>query len=162
MEITEQELRNSVYYNGSYVDRDLLGIVEEIHRQYPELRVQYLEIATKLDQAPWRIIEKCKDGVDRVVLSVWQLDHTVLWKLQGIDVFKNPNLGKDLEEHNRKVKENIKKENAKKREEDRQLTAAIIKADKAFSFKSPHTDEKLTIRTDGTVKRERKRYFSES
>lgn len=71
---------------GEYwVEGDALRVAEKINEYDENLRVQFLERPEKIDDAPYRVIETCKDGVDRVVLHAWKLDDTVLERIYNAD-----------------------------------------------------------------------------
>lgn len=159
--LTEQELANAVYYEGSYVDRDVLGVIQKIADYDPNLRVQYLEIAATLDEAPWRVVERCKDGQDRVVLTAWVMDNSVYDRLILADTqLWNPS-EKSIQ-NNQKIKQNKHKKDKEEMAESSELAGRIIYNDKSYSFIDDKTDEKVTIRTDGTVKRESRGYKNPS
>lgn len=162
MDLTDEELANLVNVDGHWVDKDLLGIVEQIQAYDPNLKVQYLEGLGKINEPPWRIVEKCKDGVDRVVLTAWQLDHSVLTKLYFADTHKH-DVGARVEETNKKVKEEIKKKHFEEIQESGEVAAAIVTTNKAdYSVRDPRTGELLTFMADGTVKRGRSGYTDKS
>jgi hypothetical protein len=72
---------------GQAFERDMLGVVGEIQYRWPNLRVQYLDpdSAKGLVDAPYQIVERTRDGRERVVLQVWAMDQTVLDKLHMMD-----------------------------------------------------------------------------
>lgn len=70
---------------STFVEQDVLRVVEEIRRMDPNLKVQFLNEAASVGDAPYRIIERCKDGEWRVIFSVWELDDRVLDRLRAAD-----------------------------------------------------------------------------
>lgn len=72
---------------GVRVESDVLGVVEEIRKRWPVLDVQFLdpERFGDLTDAPYRIIEHCADGFDRVVFTTWTLDKSILDRIWAAD-----------------------------------------------------------------------------
>lgn len=70
------------------VEDDVAHVVGEIRRLWPELDVQYVE-RPELGDAPYRIIERCKDGAIREVMPVWVLNNQVLDILHQADSHKH-------------------------------------------------------------------------
>jgi hypothetical protein len=96
-------IHQTIYGDFVEIDDDLLGIVDEIHRLWPTLRVVYLDPEQHHDvcDAPFRIIELCHDGVERKVMDVWQLDRRVIDKLHQMD---SVDLDKLVADENAKAK----------------------------------------------------------
>lgn len=90
---------------GEWVERDVLRIVEQIRQYDPNLRVQYLETAASLGDAPYRVVEHCKDGKDRIVFYCWTLDQRVLDRIYAADNNKLDVMGR-IDSHNDKVRRN--------------------------------------------------------
>lgn len=70
------------------VEDDVAHVVSELRRLWPELDVQYVE-RPEIGDAPYRVIERCKDGVVREVMPVWVLDNQVLDVLHQADSHKH-------------------------------------------------------------------------
>lgn len=70
------------------VEDDVAHVVGEVRRLWPELDVQYVE-RPELGDAPYRVIERCKDGVIREVMPVWVLDNQLLDVLHQADTNKH-------------------------------------------------------------------------
>jgi hypothetical protein len=74
--------------DGSLCESDVLNVIQKINEYDPgHLKVQYLERAAATGDAPWRIIELCKDGEWRVLFYVWQMDERVLERLRAADCY---------------------------------------------------------------------------
>lgn len=71
--------------DSTFVERDVLNIIQKIYEYDPNLKVQFLNKAAELGDAPYRIIEKCKDEEWRVIFYAWQLDERVLDQLRMAD-----------------------------------------------------------------------------
>ncbi len=70
---------------GQLVERDALHIAEQVAEYDPDLFVQFLSECDALDQPPFRVVEHCRDGVDRVVLTAWELDGRYLQRIHMAD-----------------------------------------------------------------------------
>ena len=136
---------------GIVVERDVLGIVQEINEQFPNLRVQFLDPDKfpELTDAPYQIIEKCPDGVDRLVCQVWKLDHRLIDRLHKADTYRltrKMDLEFQLEEHNAKVREEEKKKSKEKSDAITEMVADVIGSPKdTYKATNPVTGEKHTF-----------------
>lgn len=76
---------------GVIVEEDVLGIVEQIRKMDPNLDVQFLDPDAHADltDAPYQIIERCRDGIPRVVFTTWTLDQRVIDRLRAADNLRN-------------------------------------------------------------------------
>jgi len=90
---------------GVLVERDVLNIVEKIRAYDPNLEIQFLDPAKGADMydAPYRIVEKCRDGFQRVVFTVWKLDETVLERIYQADSARSDILAR-LDANNARVR----------------------------------------------------------
>lgn len=84
------------------VQDDVAHVVQEVNRLWPDLKVQYCPTPDKGD-APFRVVELCRDNVWRPVLSVWALDNRLLDMLHNCDSYKTDVLS-ELDKHNALVK----------------------------------------------------------
>lgn len=127
--------------SGDYCESDVLGIVERIKAYDPNLQIQYLAGRPGLSDAPYRLVERCPDGLDRVVFDIWDLDARVLERIEAADIRRHDILAR-LDEHNRQVKE---KEKRHFREEvlgeARDKTEAVLRSPKG-SYTLPFGDGK--------------------
>jgi hypothetical protein len=64
--------------HDTFVERDVLNIVQKIQEYDPNLKVQYLGESATVGDAPFRILEWCKDHQWRICFYAWKLDQTVL------------------------------------------------------------------------------------
>lgn len=73
--------------DGSVVERDVFSISQIIAERWPELRIMYLDPSrvAEVNDPPYKIVEKCKDGNYREVMRVWQLDYSVIRRLELAD-----------------------------------------------------------------------------
>lgn len=137
---------------GHRIDHDVLGVVAEIQRRWPNLRIQYLDPDSTVDlvDAPYQVVEKDRAGVDRVIKQVWSLDSSLIDDLAMFDSFA----GFDLQAH-------LDKADAKKRKVEtdaweerkgqmRELTTDLSKSTKdTWTFVDPETEKKVKTRQAG-------------
>lgn len=74
-----------VSVEGVLVERDALHIAERIHEYDSNLTLQYLEQADNLREPPFRVVERCRDGLERVAFTAWRLDEDLLRRIWAAD-----------------------------------------------------------------------------
>lgn len=132
-----------VNVGGVLVQKDALRISERISEYDPNLRVQYLESEAAVGEPPFRIVERCYDGIDRIVFTCWQLDGRVLARIMNADT-KRHNVLNDVEENNRKMRENDRRRYQAKIEEANEIAHAVLKSPKTtYTVRDPDTGELL-------------------
>jgi hypothetical protein len=128
--ITPEETTNVTQIApGVFVDDDVLGIVDWIREYDPQLDVLYLDPARHdlaPDDPPYKIVEKCRDGLTRIVLSCWTLDATVKERIYRADNQRH-NVLLTLDQHNAKVKDDQTRRFNEERERDADLIGHILK-----------------------------------
>lgn len=133
--------------DGSIVERDVLNIVEKIRTRYPNLVVQYVDPGSgpSLLDAPYRIVERCPDGLDRVVFSVWTLDETVLQRLQAADTHQIDVLAQ-LELKNLAARQKTERQFKESMAEAGDIVTHVLSSPKGrYSFDDPHTGKHVVI-----------------
>lgn len=141
------------YVDGMWVENDALRIAERISEYDPNLRVQYLESEAKLGDPPFRIVEHCKDGKDRVLFSVWTLDERVLQRIMVVDTHRS-NVSELLIIKNSQLRDQRRRYKREQLHEDSLIAAGILSSPKdSYTVQVPATGKKITIRSNGTVKR---------
>jgi len=140
--------------SGVYVENDVLGVVEEIQRRFPTLDVQFLDPRRfpELTDAPYRIIEHCPDGFDRILFSTWQLDNRVIDRIYAADTSRG-NILDRIDQNNTRVREGEQRRFQERLDEAADLAAHVLKAGTTYSFKN--TDGELIVLRDdeGITKR---------
>lgn len=132
--------------DGSLVERDVLNVVDKIRDYDPNIRVKYCDPArAEFGDAPYRIMELCPDGMERMIMSVWTLDESVLERLVACDN-RRTNVLRDLEGNNLSVE----KENHRRFREEMDEAADILHHYLAspkgrYSFVDPKTEHKITL-----------------
>lgn len=120
-----------VNVDGYVVEEDLLGVIGEIQTRWPELKVQYLDPSKFAEpgEAPWRIVETCKDGVDRLVCQVWEFDKRVIERIYAADM-QNPDFLKNLDAHNIAVRLESERRFKEEMDEAQDIVEHVIKSPK--------------------------------
>jgi hypothetical protein len=148
-----------VVIHGALVEKDVLGVVQEIQRRWPNLRVQFLDpdAVPDLLDAPFQIVETDMTGRDRIVLAVWTLDNAVISHLEAIDSHQGYDLNAALDKANAKAKKAEQDQWSNLRGSATELVAGVVGSTKdTYSFTDAETGRKITTRTTGphTVKEE--------
>ena len=142
---------------GVRVENDVLGVVEEIRRIWPVLDVQFLDPDRfeTITDAPYRIIERCADGFDRVVFTTWTLDKSVIERIWNADSLRGSALDR-IDANNNKLKAGERQRFKERMDEASDLTKHILGNPRtSYTFKND-AGEIVTIQDDkGIVKRER-------
>lgn len=143
---------------GVRVENDVLGVVEEIRRIWPVLDVQFLDPSRFEDitDAPYRIIERCADGFDRVVFSTWTLDKSIIERIWNADTLRGSILDR-IDANNNALKAGERQRFKERMDEAADLARSIMKhPSTSYKFRND-ADELVTIQDDkGVVKRERR------
>lgn len=131
---------------GVYVERDVLNIAEKIKEYDDNLRLKFCQptLANPTD-APYKLVEVCRDGMERVVFDIWTLDGSILDRLRDADTRKNDILlsmdGKNLlarKEENYRYRESL--------ELAHDVTVSMLKSNKhKWSYKDELTDRTITF-----------------
>lgn len=142
MEQTQKRLAELA--DGSWIEHDVLNIVEKVQAYDPNLKVQYLDpaLADDITDAPYRILEKCPDGNWRVVFTVWELDERVLERLYRADNQRG-NILHGLDGANLLAKRNQERRYKDEQEALAEMVRDTIKSPKdTYSARNPVTGEK--------------------
>lgn len=135
---------------NSFVERDVLNIIEQIHYYDPNIKVQYLEEAANIGDAPWRIVERCRDGQWRTVFYVWNMDQRVLDRLFAADTQRTNVLGR-LDSVNAAAKRNQQRRYEDKRLEEIDIVRHVLRNPKGkYSFN--HDGKWVELRDDEPAK----------
>lgn len=130
--------------DGSYVERDVLNIVEKIREYDSNLVVKCCTEATALSAAPYALYEKCRDGYERFVFDIWELDERVLERIHAADNMKNSVLV-DIDGNNLIVKKAENQRYKEKLAQAQDVIESYLKSPKSsFSFKNEN-EQLVTI-----------------
>jgi hypothetical protein len=134
---------------------DVFRIVERIRAYDPNLDVAYLDPDKgSISDAPYVIVEHCRDGKTRLLFSVWQLDMSVMDRIYAADTTKVDVQGA-IDIANEKARKEREAKGKSTFDEAKDIVKHIIKNPKGtYSF--PNTEgEVVTLRDDeGIIKRE--------
>lgn len=124
------------WIDGHYVQDDALRIANKINEYDPNLRVQYLAHAADLGDPPFRVVENCRDGVERTVCYAWELDDRLYDRVVTLDTM-GTDLLKVIDKNNEQQRQRVKKEHAEKNEEAKEIITAVAKSPKdTYTVKS--------------------------
>lgn len=130
---------------GVAVERDVMNIVQAISEYDPNLRVQFLDEAESVGDAPFRVIEKCRDGKDRIAFLAWELDGRLLERVMRADCAKS-DLDAIMTKQNRTAKDAQNSRYREKLEESNEIAYAVMRSRKSkYTVKHPETGELLTF-----------------
>ena len=125
------------------VEDDVMGVVNEIHDRWPELRVQYLDPDRfpELTDAPYIIVDTQRD---HVVMKVWELNRSVINQLWLMDV-QNTNLQALFEVEAAKIAKETAAKKQEETEERQDILLSTFRSPKgSYSFKN-EKGEKVVI-----------------
>lgn len=132
--------------NGVAVERDVLNIVEAIQMYDENLRVQFLNDPESVMDAPFRVIEKCRDGKDRIAFLAWELDGRLLERVMKADCARQ-DLDAEMTKKNRAAKDEINRRYREKVDEANEIAYDVLKSRKSkYTVRHPETGELLTFR----------------
>ena len=128
------------------VEDDVVRVVKEIERRYPELRVQYAEVADQISVAPYRVVEHT-EGRDVEVFRCWALDDRLLEMLDQADVAKHGvEIMNKVDANNEAVRTTAATELRSWRELCTDIITHMSRAQGGtYTFKNPHTDEIVKV-----------------
>lgn len=134
---------------GVYVEEDTLRIVEKIREYDPKLRVKYLDpdASGELDDPPYKIMELCPDGFERLIFGVWSLDDRVLERLWAADTQRHDILQR-LDGTNAIATVNSKRRYEEEREQTLDMVKSVLKSPRnEYSLPGPE-DTKIVLSGD--------------
>lgn len=131
---------------GVYVEADVLNVVEKIRSYDSNLRVKFLDPAlASAGDPPYKIVELCPDGIERVVFGVWELNEQVLERLYAADNTRT-NVLVDLHGNNLLAKKEQERRYEEVVSEDRDIIASYLRSPKGrYSFHRREDDALVTI-----------------
>lgn len=143
-----QNSNNTVRLDEStVVERDVLNIIQRVMEYDPNLKVQYLERAASAGDAPWRIIERCRDGEYRVIFYAWQMDERVLERIRSADCF-SVDVMSGMESNNASLRQLEGRRFQEQMDEAKDIVEHILNSSKGrYTFKNPD-GELVTIDDD--------------
>lgn len=132
--------------DGVYVERDTLRIAEKIQEYDANLRLKYCANPESLSDAPYKLVELCPDGIERVVFDIWELDDRVIERLYAADT-RYQDIQAMLEGTNAAAKADAKRRYKELQDEATDIAKSIVKSAKdTYKVQDPYTGNKLIIR----------------
>lgn len=133
---------------GVLVEEDVLGIVSKIRARWPTLVVQFCDPnRADFQDAPFRILEECPDGLRRPVMDVWQLDDRVIERLYAADTHKH-NVLADLDAANLKATQQGHRRFREETAALSEMVAGILRSPKdTYTATNPLTGKEHTFRS---------------
>lgn len=134
---------------GVLVERDVLGIVEQIQEYDPNLYVQFCDPdRAEIGDAPYRIMEHCRDGIDRVVFYAWRLDGSVLDRIRLADT-QRIHVIENLEKKNAAAKKEMLRRYQDKREAEQDIIRHLVASHKVdYTFPRPSDGAIVKVHPD--------------
>jgi len=131
---------------GQLVERDALMVAEAINNYDPSLRVICLDpLKAGINDAPFIIAQVCPDGVLRRIFETWQLDSSVLARIEAADTTKH-DVQARIDWVNAEVRGASEKRYKEKMDMNREIALSVLKTKKSkFTYKDRDTGELVTI-----------------
>lgn len=146
-ELTKDEVSDRLVRlaDGVYVEQDVLNIVEKIQQYDPNLKVKYVDPnRAEFGDEPYRIVEVCPDGMERVLFGVWELNELVLERIYAADKMKTDVLA-NIDSHNRMINQGIQSRYEDQKLEANDIVAHYLESRKGrWSFKND-AGQKVTL-----------------
>ncbi len=133
--------------NGVVVEEDVLGIIKRIQMYDPNLTVQYCDPdSSTLTDAPYRIMEECPDGLQRMVMECWALDERVIEALFAADTQKQ-NVLEGIDNRNHMAQAGIKQRYRDELQAVSEMAKGVLNSHKdTYTATNPVTGAKHTFR----------------
>lgn len=130
---------------GIYVEADALRIAEKIQEYDPNLRLKYCANPDSISDAPYMLVELCRDGIERVVFYIWELDDRVIDRLHQADN-QRLNVISEVEAANALAKKESNRRYKELHDEATEIAGAIAKSPKeTYKLTDPYTGKKLKV-----------------
>lgn len=132
--------------SGELVERDVLNIAEKLRQYDPNLQLQYLDPShfdAGIGDAPWRVLEMCKDGIPRVVLTAWELDERVLERIEAADNNRR-DLIAVIDGRNEVIRRERNRRYEEERENEKDIIVSYLKSPKG-RWSVEHKGKKITF-----------------
>jgi len=134
-----------VMVQGIPVERDALRVAEAIHEYDENLRLQFVPESASIGEAPFRVVERCRDGVERVAMYAWKLDGELLQRIQAADCAAR-DLDDIITRKNREAKDRINRRYREAMEEATEIAHAVLRSDKSkYTVRDPLDGELKTF-----------------
>jgi hypothetical protein len=134
--------------DGTVVESDVLRIAEKIQEYDENLILKYCAQPDSLTDAPYRLVEICRDGLERTVFDIWELDDRVLERLYAADT-KHRDIQAMIEGENEKARKDQNRRYQELKDETDNIIGAVLKSDKqSYTFDNPITGNRVKVHQD--------------
>lgn len=135
--------------DGALVERDCLRIAEAVKAYDENLEILCLDPqrAADVTEAPYVLVEKCKDGEYRRIKSYWQLDERILADVEAADCQRH-DLIAVINGRNERVKRERDRRYKELREEQLEVVKHIAGMKSQTTVTDPRTGEKVRFYDD--------------
>jgi hypothetical protein len=129
----------------AWVERDVLGIADEINARWPNLRVASCACGHCVERghAPHAVLEYCRDGVTRPVFTFVQFNRDVIDRLHQIHVSNDP--AAQHAAHNAALRKELKAKSDAVLDEGLEIVEAALRSPKQ-DWRGPNG-----MRTDSSI-----------
>lgn len=148
----------TIVVDGMIVEEDALRIAEAVQDYCSDLKVICLDPQQAgLDDPPFKIVERCSDGIWRPVFSCWTLDQRVLDRIKNADKYRGNDAVAEIERAEAIYKKEQHQRFVERRLEQIDLVASIMRSSKSsFTYKN-EDGIMVTISEDRPVEYDRGR-----
>lgn len=137
--------------SGEWVERDVLNIAEKLKEYDENLRLQYLDPSNpeaQVGDPPWRIVEMCRDGLPRVVMTAWELDERILERIYAADTSRRDLLAV-IDGHNQRLHAERVRRYEEEKAQDIDIIESYLKSPKGrWSFENPRVPGRIVTLDD--------------
>lgn len=131
--------------DGLYVERDVLGVIASIAEYDPNLKVKVLAGDSGDPNAPpYRLVEVCRDGIERIVFDIWELDARVLERIKIADNARNQVL-ETVEKANERARLNLNRRYREQMDEAHDIVKTFLKSRTKSKWTVRDGDRLVTI-----------------
>ena len=135
-----------VMVRGVAVERDALRVAEAITEYDENLRLQFVPESASVGDPPFRVIERCRDGVERVAMYAWKLDGELLERIKAADCAAR-DLDDIITRKNREAKDRLNRRYRDAMDEANDIAKSALKSDKSkYTVRDPHDGQLKTFR----------------
>lgn len=115
---------------GVKVELDVLDIARRVEEYDENLYIQYVPPGlADIGDAPYRLVERGKDGKDHVVFYIWELDARVLERIYAADTQKH-NILESMNKKNTAAKEEEQRRYQDKMDEAKDMLLHAMRTSK--------------------------------
>lgn len=146
MNIIDNKAPEIVMVQGIPVERDALRVAEAIHEYDENLRLQFVPESASMGDPPFRVIERCRDGVERVAMYAWKLDGELLERIRAADCAAR-DLDDIITRKNREAKDRLNRRYRDAMDEANDIAKSALKSDKSkYTVRDPLDGQLKTFR----------------